>query len=300
MLDLQTNLGENGMILCRWPEADDLVKASKAQFSDISSQLRKAWDGETVRQYYISESSCSTQTRLNASVLLCGTPKAVITRLFSDTENGMMQRFMPIVIPRTKRSFQPPRITPLGTEEQAELDKLIMSLWQKNQALGENTLTLEMPQTQEVVSWWYTALEEKYNDGLISDAQADLSHRVGQHMMRAAIPFVALYGEEQPEMLDYIRWLGDYVFYNISYIFSSRVAQDMKESEMLLSQQFDRRQTVLPLLSEMPEVFTTEQFRQVRIRRGQSENVRTQLARYVESGRLERLENGLFRKIKAA
>lgn len=95
MLDLQTNLGENGMVLCRWPEADDLVNASRAQFSDISSMLRKAWDGEMARQYYLSDSSCSTQTRLNASVLLCGTPKAVLTRLFSDTENGMMQRFMP-------------------------------------------------------------------------------------------------------------------------------------------------------------------------------------------------------------
>ena len=296
MLDLQTNLGENGMILCRWPEADDLVNASRAQFSDISSMLRKAWDGEMARQYYLSDSSCSTQTRLNASVLLCGTPKAVLSRLFIDTENGMMQRFMPLIIPRQKRTFLPPRITPLSTDEQAELDGLIMSLWQKNLSLGEGTLKLEMPKTQEVVSQWYKDLEEKYNDGLITEAEADLSHRVGQHMMRAAIPFVALYGAEQPEMLQYIRWLGDYVYYNICYIFSSRVEADMKESERLLSQQLDRRKTVLPLLQEMPEVFTTEQFRQARISRGLSENVRTQLARYVEDGKLERLQNGLFKK----
>ena len=299
MLDLQTNLGENGMILCRWPEADDLVNASRAQFSDISSMLRKAWDGEMARQYYLSDSSCSTQTRLNASVLLCGTPKAVLTRLFSDTENGMMQRFMPLIIPRQKRTFLPPRITPLSTDEQAELDGLIMSLWQKNLSLGEDTLKLEMPKTQEVVSQWYKDLEEKYNNGLISEAEADLSHRVGQHMMRAAIPFVALYGEEQPEMLQYIRWLGDYVYYNICYIFSSRVAADMKESERLLTQQLDRRKTVLPLLQEMPEVFTTEQFIQARIARGQSANVRTQLSRYVDDGKLERLRDGLFRKIAA-
>ena len=299
MLDLQTNLGENGMILCRWPEADDLVNASRAQFSDISSMLRKAWDGEMARQYYLSDSSCSTQTRLNASVLLCGTPKAVLTRLFSDTENGMMQRFMPLIIPRQKRTFLPPRITPLSTDEQAELDGLIMSLWQKNLSLGEDTLKLEMPKTQEVVSQWYKDLEEKYNNGLISEAEADLSHRVGQHMMRAAIPFVALYGEEQPEMLQYIRWLGDYVYYNICYIFSSRVAADMKESERLLTQQLDSRKTVLPLLQEMPEVFTTEQFIQARIARGQSANVRTQLSRYVDDGKLERLRDGLFRKIAA-
>ena len=206
---------------------------------------------------------------------------------------------MPLIIPRQKRTFLPPRITPLSTDEQAELDGLIMSLWQKNLSLGEGTLKLEMPKTQEVVSQWYKDLEEKYNDGLITEAEADLSHRVGQHMMRAAIPFVALYGAEQPEMLQYIRWLGDYVYYNICYIFSSRVEADMKESERLLSQQLDHRKTVLPLLQEMPEVFTTEQFRQARISRGLSENVRTQLSRYVDSGKLERLRDGLFKKIAA-
>ena len=49
--------------------------------------------------------------------------------------------------------------------------------------------------------------EQAEPDGLITEAEADLSHRVGQHMMRASIPFVALYGAEQLEMLQYIRYV---------------------------------------------------------------------------------------------
>ena len=295
LLDLQTNLGDNGMLLCMFSEADALVNASKALFSNISVLLRKAFDGDVVRQYYLSESSCSTQTRLNASVLLTGTPKAVLGRLFSDTEDGMMQRFMPLLMPRQKRTFLPPSITPLTPDEQAERDALLLSLWQKDLALGDETCLLEMPKTQKVVKEFYQKMEERYNDGELTEAEADLSHRVGQFMMRAAIPYVALYGEEHKEMLEYIKWLGEYVYYNICYLFASRVSQDMKTSAQLLQRE-DKRVTAQPLLSLMPEVFTTQQFKEERLRRGQSGEVRMLLSRYCKSGKLQRLENGVFRK----
>ena len=283
------------MLLCMFSEADALVNASKALFSNISVLLRKAFDGDVVRQYYLSESSCSTQTRLNASVLLTGTPKAVLGRLFSDTEDGMMQRFMPLLMPRQKRTFLPPSITPLTPDEQAERDALLLSLWQKDLALGDETCLLEMPKTQKVVKEFYQKMEERYNDGELTEAEADLSHRVGQFMMRAAIPYVALYGEEHKEMLEYIKWLGEYVYYNICYLFASRVSQDMKTSAQLLQRE-DKRVTAQPLLSLMPEVFTTQQFKEERLRRGQSGEVRMLLSRYCKSGKLQRLENGVFRK----
>jgi hypothetical protein len=299
LLELQTNLGDNGMLLCSWSEADALVNATKAQFSDISVLLRKAWDGDVVRQYYMSENSCNTQTRVNASILLTGTPKAVLTRLFSDTEDGMMQRFMPLLMPPMKRTFLPPRITLLTKDEQLERDGLLMSLWQKDLELGDETFLLEMPKTQKVVKEWYNALEEKYNDGLLTEAEANLSHRIGQFMMRAAIPFVALTGEENREMLEYIKWLGDYVYYNICYIFSSRVAEDMMESQKLLSQHTDNRITAEPLLNLMPETFTIAMFQEVRLRHGQGSEVRALLGRWVKKGKLKRLEQGVFQKIVA-
>ena len=298
LLEVQTNLGENGMLLCNYTESDELANASKAQFSNISVLLRKAWDLDTHRQFYMSDNSCSTQCRLCAAILLTGTPKSVLTRLFSDTENGMMQRFLPLMMPNVKRTFRPPVFTPLPADEEAERDGLLVSLWQKDLSLGDGTLMLEMPRTQKMIQGWYDELEERYSEGTLSEAEADLSHRVGQFMQRAAIPFVALYGEEQKEVIDLVRWLGDFAYYNICHIFASRVAQDLKESEQMLQQQIDGRITAEPLLNRMPDIFTIQQFREERIRQGQSSEVRMLLSRYCKSGKIERMGKGFYRKLK--
>lgn len=299
LLEVQTNLGENGMLLCNYTESDELANASKAQFSNISVLLRKAWDLDTHRQFYMSEASCSTQCRLCAAILLTGTPKSVLTRLFSDTENGMMQRFLPLMIPNIKRSFRPPVFMPLTADEEAERDGLLASLWQKDLSLGDSTLMLDMPKTKKMVLEWYDSLEERYAEGALSEAEADLSHRVGQFMQRAAIPFMALYDEEQREVIDLVRWLGDFAYYNICHIFASRVAQDMKESEQMLQQHIDGRVTAEPLLSNMPDIFTVQQFREERIRQGQSSEVKVLLSRYCKSGKIERLEKSVYRKLKS-
>lgn len=296
LLEVQTNLGENGMLLCNYTESDELANASKAQFSNLSVLLRKAWDLDTHRQFYMSEASCNTQCRLCAAILLTGTPRSVLTRLFADTESGMMQRFLPMMLPAVKRTFRPPVFTPLSSDEEAERDSLLVNLWQKDLALGNDTLMLQMPKTQKMIQQWYDELEERYNDGELTEAEADLSHRVGQFMQRAAIPFLALYEEEQKDVTELVRWLGDFAYYNICHIFASRVAQDMKESEQML-QTRDARITAEPLLSLMPEVFTTQQFREERIRQGQSGEVKMLLARYCKKGKLERTGKGVYRII---
>ena len=298
LLEVQTNLGENGMLLCNYTESDELANASRAQFSNISVLLRKAWDMDIHRQFYMSEASCSTQCRLCAAILLTGTPKSVLSRLFTDTENGMMQRFLPMMMPSIKRTFRPPVFTPLPADEEAERDALLASLWQKDLSLGDGILMLEMPKTQKMIQEWYNELEERYAEGTMTEAEADLSHRVGQFMQRAAIPFVALYGEEQKEVIDLVRWLGDFAYYNICHIFASRVAQDLKESEQMLQRQADGRITAEPLLNHMPDIFTLQQFREERIRQGQSSEVKVLLSRYCKSGKIERIEKGVYRKLK--
>ena len=299
LLEVQTNLGENGMILCNYTESDELANATKAQFSNISVLLRKAWDLGTHRQFYMSEASCNTQCRLCAAILLTGTPKSVLTRLFSDTESGMMQRFLPLIIPNIKRTFRPPVFTPLSPDEEAERDGLLVSLWQKDLSLGDDTFMLQMPKTQKMIQQWYDELEERYNDGELTEAEADLSHRVGQFMQRAAIPFLALYGEEHKEVTDLVRWIGDFSYYNICHIFASRVTQDMKESEQMLQHRVGERVTAEPLLSRMPAIFTIQQFREERLKQGQCGDVRMILSRYCKKGKIERMGKGIYRNFKA-
>lgn len=299
LLEVQTNLGENGMILCKYSESDELANSSRAAFSNISVILRKAWDMDMHRQFYMSETSCNTQCRLNAAILLTGTPKSVLSRLFADTENGMMQRFIPMIMPRLKRTFRPPVFTPLTPDEEAERDALLVNLWQKDLSLGDQTLTLEMPKTQRLIGEWYDALEERYNDGEVTEAEADLSHRIGQFMQRAALPFVAFYGEESREVLELMRWLGDFAYYNICHIFGMRVTEDLRASDEMLSQRLDGRKTAEPLLSKLAEVFTVQEMQQQRLHDGQSADVRMLLSRYCRNGKLEKIGRGVYRKVRS-
>ena len=297
LLQLQSNLGQNGMLMCNYMESDELANSTKAAFSDKSVLLRKGWDGEQHRQYYMSESSCNTQCDILLAVLATGTPKSVLSRLFADTENGMMQRFIPVLLPKTKRTFRPPVMTPLSSDEQAELDGLIGSLWQKDLALGDDTKSVELPKSGKLVEKWFDEQEVLYNEGLMTEAEADLTHRVGQFMMRAAIPFVALYNEESREVLNLMKWLGEFAYYNIRHIFGRRVQNDIEESNELIAQHVDMRKTAEPILDRMPEIFTIQQFKAERLRSGQSDNVKNLLQRYKKSGKIEQISRGVYRKV---
>ena len=97
--------------------------------------------------------------------------------------------------------------------------------------------------------------------------------------------------------MELIRWLGDFAYYNICHLFATRVNKDMKESEEMLQQHIDARLKAMPLLNNLPEVFTLKQFKEERIRKGQSENVRMLLTRYCKVGRIERVSRGVYRKV---
>ena len=111
ILELQTNLGKNGMLLGQFSEVDGLSNAAKNTYSDISVLLRKGWDMDMHRQFYMSENSCNTFTQMSISLLMCGTVNAMLERLFSENnrESGLMQRCISVLVPTEKRTFRPPR-----------------------------------------------------------------------------------------------------------------------------------------------------------------------------------------------
>ena len=111
ILELQTNLGKNGMLLGQFSEVDGLSKATRTAYSDISVLLRKGWDMDMHRQYYMSESTCNTFVQMSISLLMAGTVRAMLERMFTDEnrEGGLMQRCIPVLVPLQKRTFRPPR-----------------------------------------------------------------------------------------------------------------------------------------------------------------------------------------------
>ena len=298
ILELQTNLGKNGMLLGQFSEVDGLSNAAKTAYSDISVLLRKGWDMDMHRQFYMSESSCNTHVQMSISMLMAGTVKAMLERLFSENnrEGGLMQRCIPVLVPTEKRTFRPPRQNFLTAEERLECDKMLIDLYQKDLALGDNVKILDLPLTTKAIEGWFDELEVRYNDGLLTDAEADLSHRCGEFMMRAAIPLVAMYGNETKEIVDFARWVGDFAHYTMCKLFGHSVQKNIESAYQLIKSNVDARKTAEPILNLLPDVFTLKQFKELRLKNGQAANVKQLLSHYVKRGKLERLGKGQYRK----
>lgn len=300
ILALQSNLGKNGMLLGQFSEVDGLASSSGVAYSNISVLLRKGWDGDMHRQYYMSESTCNAYAQMSISLLMEGTVKAMLQRMFNDSncEGGFMQRCIPVIMPKKKRTFRPPCQNYLSDDEKVERDALLMDLYQKDLALGDEVRVLELPLMNKAIGQWFDSLEERYNDGLLTEAEADLSHRCGEFMLRAAIPLVALYGKETREIVDFCRWVGEIAHYNLCHIFGQRVQRDLMAADKLLEDTTDARKTAEPLLSKMALVFTLKEFQDMREKQGQSTDVKMLLSRYCKNGKLERVGRGVYRQTK--
>ena len=100
-------------------------------------------------------------------------------------------------------------------------------------------------------------------------------------------------------MMELMRWLGDFAYYNICHIFGMRVTEDLRASDEMLSQRLDGRKTAEPLLSKLAEVFTVQEMQQQRLHDGQSADVRMLLSRYCRNGKLEKIGRGVYRKVRS-
>ena len=300
ILELQTNLGKNGMLLGQFSEVDGLSSAARARFSDITVLLRKGWDMDTHRQYYMSESTCNTHVQMSISLLMAGTVMAMLERLLTakNREGGLMQRCIPVLVPTGGRTFRPPKQNCLKAEEVAERDEMLMSLYLKDMGLGDEVEVVRLPKMKKAIEHWYDELEARYHDGEMSDAGADLSHRCGEFMMRAAIPLVALEGRETKEIVDFCVWVGRYAHYTMCRLFGKSTQMNIDNAKQLLYGCQDRRKTSLPILDLLNDTFTLEQFKEMRRRYGLYSNVRPLITYYIKIGRLKRLGRGVYRKLK--
>ena len=299
ILELQTNLGKNGMLLGQFSEVDGLSKATRTDYSDISVLLRKGWDMDMHRQYYMSESTCNTFVQMSISLLMAGTVRAMLERMFTDEnrEGGLMQRCIPVLVPLQKRTSRPPRQNFLNVEEMAERDRMLMSLYQKDVELGDDVKVLGLPKTTKAIGQWFDELEYRYNEGMLTEAEADLSHRCGEFIMRAAIPLVALEGRETREIVDFCVWVGRYAHYTMCRLYGKSTQMNIDEAAQMLNGCQDKRKTNEPLMNLLNDTFTLKQIKDLRERNGLHANVRPLLTSYIKKGKIMRLARGIYRKI---
>jgi len=208
----------------------------------------------------------------------------------------LMQRCIPVLVPTEKRTFRPPRQNFLTAEERLECDRMLIELYQKDMALGDEVKILDLPMTTKAIEDWFDELEVRYNDGFLTDAEADLSHRCGEFMMRTAIPLVALYGEETKDIVNFALWVGEFAHYTMCRLFGRSVQQNLESAYQLIKQSADGRKTAEPILNQLPEVFTLKQFKEMRLKNGQSANVKCLLHSYVKNGKLKRVGKGEYKK----
>ena len=185
----------------------------------------------------------------------------------------------------------------LEGEELAERDALLLQLYQQDLALGDDTKLLQLPRTRRAIGSWFDELEQRYNDGQLTEAEADLSHRCGEFMMRAAIPLVALYGKETTEIVNFVRWVGETAHYNMCRIFGQRVQNNIVDSEQLINAKTDGRKTAEPILDKLPEIFTVKQIKDERVKAGQSANVKCLLHYYCQNNKIRRVSKGVYQKV---
>ena len=276
ILELMKFRGDAGALFCFFPEGSLLAKARG--FQDMTETLQKGFDGSLHTQYYTTDTAVSCQVRVRLGVLATSTPRTMhkYFRTSDNGENGVRNRFM--ILPfgeEEELTFTPPRKQPLTSEEQAERDGYLLKLWKMNKALGDGVKMLDMPQTTATVEAFLEKWKQRYKAGQISKTEGLMVRRIGHHMMRAAMPYVALFGKETPEVTNYINWLGDYVYYYQLQLFAEDQAKIDAENQRLLGRQHDNRTTQtggVIYTFEIGTEFSWQEFREKYICAGGTEN----------------------------
>ena len=79
-------------------------------------------------------------------------------------------------------------------------------------------------------------------------------------------------------------------------IFGHSVQKELASAHEMLAHTLDGRKTAEPILKQLPDTFTLEQFKEQRLKNGQSANVRMILHRYLKAGKIERVDKKVYRK----
>ena len=81
-------------------------------------------------------------------------------------------------------------------------------------------------------------------------------------------------------------------------IFRKRLINNILDSEELVNAKTYHRKTAEPLLTFLPNVFTIKQLQDVRVKNGQSSNVKNILHVYCKQNKIKRIGRGVYQRLE--
>lgn len=267
-------------------EIDTLVKSEKrgawAQLSDV---YRLAFDNATYGQQYMSDNSFNGNVRVYYNLLVTGTPGGMY-RFFKDVEDGLVTRVCFVSLPDMFAT----KLQKLNDYTEQEVASII----EKAHALTLEHERLECTKVDEAIDAW---LEEKRQMALETDNRAidTLRRRAGVIGFRAGYMFCLLNDRKNTKQAaDFATWCAEYAFRNQMGLFG-------EQFENVAVQTVEKLQgtgEVKNLLRLLPLEFTKEDLITLRLRNKQSAKVHNVLSRWKAQGLIEKIGNGLYKKLK--
>ena len=282
-------------------EIDTMAKANKGgSYAQKSDLYRKAWDNAEYGQEYISGNTFTGRVNLFMNFLLLGTPVQMM-KFYNDPENGLISRVNFCEIPNQDYALLP-KWKKMSPKQEEVIDKVLRRFEQMTYEPVEDTdnewtvkptvnvddkLKFFMP----LLSNW---LEQKRLDALDDqDRTKDMfRRRSAVKAFRAAMLCVAMYdtlnAATQKVISDFCLWLADNDLRTLCELYT--VEKKRKDAKRTIGRP--------SILDTLPDEFTREDVYVAGIKGGKTATVSQTIATWVCYGRIEKVGDNLYRKVK--
>lgn len=261
-------------------EIDTSTKANKAgAWSEHSDIDRLAFDNVMYIKDSISADTWSGRVKVNCNVLSSGTYKATKGHYGGHVENGLVSRTIFATLPDNFGGLMP-IFKKFSPKQQANLAQAITLL---EEAEGQ----IQLPKTLKVINQWLEEKRQLANEtqSLAIDSFRRRSAVIG--CRAGALAYILCDKKETKVVTEFALWVADYVLQQQVSLWGSYLEsqEEMKSTT-----------PVLNLYQELPDEFTREELRELRLMNGMSDNERMNLSRWKKANMIIEIRKGLYVK----
>lgn len=310
------------------PEIDSMAKCNKNAWSSMDDILRKAYDNDSIGQYYMSGNSHKSNAAAFINVMMTGTPSAMYSYL-NNVEGGLVSRFCFAQLPdsygrcvETMGNFSPDvyelimkDVDMLMREGESEdYAKSCGGVFQRSKkpAIGDDgrlhyvddddkvpTVTYTLPQLQKAMTDWqnlkaYECQKERNN------ALDTFRRRAGVMGFRAGVIFFILEGhKETDEAIALAKWFADYCLDQQMRLFGGALNASIERSALKIYESGVRMTRNNKFFDALPDAFGYDIMREVAQKRGEKCNentLRSHVNRWKNNGLIKEVSRGHYEK----